>query len=318
CGAQFLGVFYCVSQDRLSGVFNASLSDAIKKIQSVISYARAQNPDLMIRYTPEDTVRSKYSNVLDAARGAVEAGADVISIADTTGHMIPHIRSMYDYVARLKEDLQRFNLHPKIAVHCHNDRGLALANALDGLRGGAEIIDASTMGLGERAGIVDLAQLVTALLDFAPDREFNLTVLNELYQLVSQYTGIALSPTAPIVGANAFTHCAGVHTHAAAKNPAHYESLQPELFGRTRSFSLDHMSGISSLKAALDSLEIEVDNDTAERTLREVKRIGESGRCVSLEELGMIVDWLSHHPEELQKNSKQAERQVPAATVVNA
>jgi 2-isopropylmalate synthase len=295
CGAQFIGIFYCVAQDRLDKVFQTDLSDAISQIQNVISFARESNPDLMIRYTPEDTVRSQYDNVITAARAAVEAGANIISIADTTGYMIPHVRSMYDYVSRLKEDLAKHNLNPKIAVHCHNDLGFALANAIDGLRAGAEIIDVSTMGLGERAGIVDLAQLVTILPHFAPEKHCNLPVLVELYSLVSQFTGIPISPNAPIVGQNAFTHCAGVHTHAAAKNPAHYESLHPEQFGRQRSFALDHMSGISSIKAAFDQLSINYDEEIGQATLREVKRIGESGRCVTLDEFGMIVSYLNNH-----------------------
>lgn len=312
CGAGFLGVFYCVSQVRLERVFRAPLKDAIAQISDVIQFAREADPSLMIRYTPEDTVRSKYENVLEAAAAATRAGANVISIADTTGYMIPNVRSMYDYVSRLKEDLLSKNLEPMIAVHCHNDRGLALANALDGLRGGAEIVDVSTMGIGERAGIVDLAQLAAVLPQFAPEKELNLEELTSLYGLVSSYTRIPISPTAPIVGANAFTHCAGVHTHAAAKDPAHYESLNPETFGRKRCFALDHMSGMSSLRAAFDLLEIPFEEELGRATLQEVKKIGESGRAVSLDELMLIVSWISHHLE--QNGSAQEGEDLPEAS----
>ncbi|MCB0330123.1 MAG: hypothetical protein KDD70_10675 [Bdellovibrionales bacterium] len=297
CGAQFLGIFYCVSQERLDNVFRSPLSAAIDQITDVIQYARESSPGIMIRYTPEDTVRSSYNNVLEAAKAATQAGADIISIADTTGYMMPHVRSMYDYVATLKEDLLAAGLEPMIAVHCHNDRGLALANALDGLRAGAEIIDVSTLGLGERAGIVDLAQLIATLPEFAPEKSLDLPRLTELYALVSSYTGIPIPPTAPVVGANAFTHCAGVHTHAAAKDPAHYESLSPEAFGRIRSFALDHMSGISSVQAAFDLLGIPFEKEIGHQALRHIKRIGESGRAVPLEELRLIISWLNHHPE---------------------
>jgi len=124
-----------------------------------IDYAKQINPDLVVRYTPEDTVRSKFKNVIDASVAAIQAGADIISVADTTGFMVPGSEhNMYDYIKNLKESFDQKNLSPKIAVHCHNDRGLALANALDGIRAGAEIIDVSVLGLGERAGIVDMAQ----------------------------------------------------------------------------------------------------------------------------------------------------------------
>ena len=101
CGIDFLGVFYCVSNHRLNNVFRKSLSTAIKQICDIISYARDRNPDLTIRYTPEDTVRSNFGNVVNASEAAVRAGADIISVADTTGYMIPGThRSMFDYIER--------------------------------------------------------------------------------------------------------------------------------------------------------------------------------------------------------------------------
>jgi 2-isopropylmalate synthase len=297
CGVDFLGIFYCVSDERLNGIFKKDLDAAIQKITDVIHYAKDRNPDLLIRYTPEDTVRSNFDNVLAAASAAVEAGADIISIADTTGYMIPGTeRSMYDYVAKLKKGLNENGHSPKIAVHCHNDRGLALANALDGFRAGAEIIDASVLGLGERAGIVDLATLLTTLaVDFGQNH-WNLEKLGELYKLVSKHAGIDLPVNYPVMGKNAFTHCAGVHTHAAAENPMHYESLNPQLVGRQTKFSLDHMSGIASIRYALEQIEQHhLDSDLQFDILKEVKKIGQRGRTVDLEELKHIVDACKHH-----------------------
>lgn len=297
CGVGFLGIFYCVSDERLNGIFKSDLDTAIGKICEVIQFAKEQNPELIIRYTPEDTVRSNFENVLAAASAAVEAGADIISVADTTGYMIPGTdRSMYDYIIKLKKGLSEKGLSPKIAVHCHNDRGLALANALDGFRAGAEIIDASVLGLGERAGIVDLATLLTILtVDFGQN-QWNLKKLSELYNLVSKHAGINLPVNYPVMGENAFTHCAGVHTHAAAENPMHYESLSPQLVGRQTQFSLDHMSGIASLRYALEQIDNhDLDKDLQFDILKEVKKIGQRGRTVDLEELKHIVDACKHH-----------------------
>ncbi len=297
CGVGFLGIFYCVSDERLSTVFKKELDDAIKLITDVIKYAKSQNPKLLIRYTPEDTVRSQFENVVKAAAAAVEAGADIISVADTTGYMIPNTsRSMYDYISRLIEELGKRNLHPKIAVHCHNDRGLALANALDGYRAGANIIDAAALGLGERAGIVDLAQLLTVLTVDYNENRWNLGKLVELYDLVSKHSGVPIPSNYPITGKNAFTHCAGVHTHAASVNPMHYESLSPEILGRTRTFSLDHMSGIASLRYALKMINEEsLDDEHQQDVLQEVKSVGQRGRTVDLAELKHIVDSVKHH-----------------------
>ncbi len=297
CGVKFLGIFYCVSDERLTTVFKKDLNTAIKQITDVIKYAKSQNPNLLIRYTPEDTVRSQFANVIQAAAAAVEAGADIISVADTTGYMVPGTsRSMYDYISRLIEELDKRNLHPKIAVHCHNDRRLALANALDAYRAGANIIDAAALGLGERAGIVDLAQLLTVLTIDYNEKRWNLAKLVELYDLVSKHSGIPIPANYPVTGKNAFTHCAGVHTHAASVNPMHYESLNPEILGRVRTFSLDHMSGIASLRYALKLIEEEsLDEAHQMDVLKEVKSVGQHGRTVDLAELKHIVDAVKHH-----------------------
>lgn len=297
CGVGFIGIFYCVSDERLETVFKKDLDSAIQLISDVIKYAKSQKPDLLIRYTPEDTVRSQFENVVKAAVAAVEAGADIISVADTTGYMVPGTsRSMYDYISRLKEEFKKRNLSPKIAVHCHNDRGLALANAIDAYRAGVDIIDAAALGLGERAGIVDLAQLLTVLLIDFNEHRWNLQKLVELYDLVSKHSGIPIPANFPITGKNAFTHCAGVHTHAASVNPMHYESLNPEILGKQRSFSLDHMSGIASLRYALALIdESSLDDELQHLALREVKSVGQRGRTVDLSELKHIIDAVKHH-----------------------
>lgn len=298
CGVDFLGIFYCVSDGRLNHIFKKELNTAIDQISGVIKYAKNINPDLLIRYTPEDTVRSNFENVVEAAIASVQAGADIISIADTTGFMVPGSENnMYDYICRLREKFDRHDLSPKIAVHCHNDRGLALANALDGIRAGAEIIDVSVLGLGERAGIVDLAQLLIITgTEYGEKTNLNLQKLPELYKLVSKYSGIPIPAHFPVMGKNAFTHCAGVHTHAALINPSHYQSLDPSIVRRKMKVSLDHMSGLSSAQWAIDKLEIEVDKEMLNRILDIIKSIGQKGRTVDLTELRHIIEWCKKHP----------------------
>jgi 2-isopropylmalate synthase len=298
CGVDFLGIFYCVSDERLNHIFKKDLTSAIDQITGIIQYAKDINPDLLIRYTPEDTVRSKFENVIDTASAAVQAGADIISVADTTGYMIPGSEhNMYDYILKLKEAFGKNNLYPKIAVHCHNDRGLALTNALDGIRAGAEIVDVSVLGLGERAGIVDMAQLLVILQNnFSDETDYNLQKLPQLYELVSKYAGVPIPAHFPLIGKNAFTHCAGVHTHAALKDPTHYQSTDPAAVGREMDVSLDHMSGLSSAQWAIDKLQIDVDKELLNRILDIIKSIGQKGRTVDLTELHHIIEWCKKHP----------------------
>jgi len=298
CGVGFLGIFYCVSDQRLQTVFNKNLNQAIDQIAETIRYAKSRKPDLIIRYTPEDTVRSPWKNVVEASVAAVTAGADVISVADTTGYMIPGTeRSMYAFVKNLKAEFDKRRLSPRVAVHCHNDRGLALANALDGFRAGADIIDVTVLGVGERAGLVDMATLLAVLKsDFQAPNDWHLDRLPELYSLVSRYSGTAVPANFPIMGQNAFTHCAGVHTQAAAVDPLHYESLNPALVGRQRRIALDHMSGLSSVKAAMADIgEKTADEAFLLKVLDQVKSVGTRGKTVDLTELKHIVEWCKQH-----------------------
>lgn len=292
CGVKFIGIFYCVSDIRLND-YSKKLNNAISQIASVISKIREKSSDIIIRYTPEDTVRSPFKNVITAAAEAVRAGANIISVADTTGFMIPRTENnMYDYIRRLKDELDKLNLQPEIAVHCHNDRGLAVANALEGFQAGASIIDASVMGLGERTGIVDLATLLVILAhDFRINKNWKLYLLPDLYNLISDYSNIPIPINAPICGKNAFTHCAGVHTQAAIKNPIHYQSIDPTIVGRHPEIALDHMSGMSALLYSLAKInEMNIEPEIAKLILQKTKKIGETGRRVSLQELKLIVD----------------------------
>lgn len=289
-GVGMIGMFYCVSDERLDTVFCTTLSDAINQITDAIRYARQLNPRLVIRYTPEDTVRSPFSNVVEAAVAAVEAGADVISIADTTGYMMPGVRSMYDYVLRLREAMAARGATPKIAVHCHNDRGLALANSLDAYRAGAEIIDATVLNLGERTGITDLAELIYNLYDGYGEDRWHFAGLCELYRVVSKYSRFPIPPNHPLVGGNAFTHNAGVHTQAWIKRNSHYESVDPALVGRKSTICLDNMSGVASVRFALERLHVpDIDDRMILCIVNEVKAIGRRGRAVDEEELTMLV-----------------------------
>ncbi len=299
CGVGFLGIFYCVSNDRLQH-HQTTLPRVIEKITEMVAYARSGNPRLRIRYTPEDTVRSEWENVVEAASEAVRAGADIISVADTTGYMIPGTkRSMYDYVSRLRDDLAVRSAFPQIAVHCHNDRGLALANALDGYRAGAEIIDATVLGLGERAGLVDLATLLAVLQsDFNEGQHWNLRELPRLYDTVSRYAGMEIPPLMPLSGKNVFTHCAGIHTQAALKNPLHYQSLDPGIIGREAEIALDHMSGNAAVLFALEKIgRGGLSPEHTERVIGKVKETGRMGRVVNQDELRHIVNFITNERE---------------------
>jgi 2-isopropylmalate synthase len=297
CNVSFLGVFFSVSSQRLQCDYNICLDAALDKIVEVITYAREQNDSLLIRYTPEDTVRSPMKNVIEAASAAVQAGANIISIADTTGYTTPfqQKRSIYYFVKILKEELAKRELYPQIEVHCHNDRGLALANALDAYRAGTDIIDVSVMGLGERAGIVDLAELLINLSDLMEEKIFwELGYLKDLYNLVSEYSHVPIAPHHPAVGKNAFTHYAGVHVTAMAKDERLYQSLNPEMLGIKSSIALGMQSGLTAVELALKQIgreELAENKYLVAKILKQIKEIAKRGTPIDIDkEFIEIID----------------------------
>ncbi|WP_016950211.1 LeuA family protein [Anabaena sp. PCC 7108] len=296
CGVDFLGIFFSVSKKRLYQDYNISLEAAIEKIVEVIRFAREQQNDLLIRYTPEDTVRSPIENVIAAASAAVKAGVNIISIADTTGYTNPFDpqRSIYNYVKTLKAELKKQDLHPEIEIHCHNDKGLALANALDAYRAGIDIIDVSVMGLGERAGIVDLGELLINLREMSEEENhWQLSHLQDLYNFVSENSHIPIAPHRPITGKNTFIHYAGVHVKAVAKDEMLYQSLNPQILGKKSSLALGIQSGYTAVQLAMKQIgreELAENKELVAKILQEIKAIAKRGTPIDIEkELPEIV-----------------------------
>ncbi|MCG8417949.1 MAG: 2-isopropylmalate synthase [Proteobacteria bacterium] len=292
CGVQLVGVSCWVAEQRSRQIHDEPLDQTLEPIVGVIELMKKSSPRTMIRLTVEDAVRSPFERVVEASLIATQAGADMIGIADTTGCAIPGTeQSLYVLIRRLRERLDARGCSPRLSVHCHNDRGLALVNALDAYRAGVDVVDVSVMGLGERAGIVDLAQcLATLAVDFSAC-DMILTELPELYRMVSKYSGVTIPHNAPIMGKYVFTHCAGVHSHAAIVDASHYQSLEPAMFGRKMTISLDHMSGLSSVRHAVEQLEVELNREQLALVLSKVKEVGRHNRTVDLEELRHIVTW---------------------------
>ena len=290
CGVSFLGLFYCVSRERLTEG-NRTLSQAIESVTSLIREVKGRAPQVMVRYTPEDTVRTAWPDVAAVALEAARAGADVISVADTTGYMVPGTENnLYDYTLRMRESLVRGGVNPMLAVHCHNDRGLALANALDAYRAGVDIIDASVLGLGERAGIVDLAQLMVACAVDGTRGEVGPDPTAGALPKGFPFLRNPLFRPGPCSRRERFLPLRWIHTQAAIRNPLHYQSLDPITVGRCSRVVLDHMAGTSALLYALRNLgEEDVGEDRLKEILLRVKEVGRLGRTVDREELGFIV-----------------------------
>lgn len=263
CDADWVGIFFSVRDKRLEDQFRKNIDQAVELVHRVVSYAKSHG--LKVRYTPEDTVRSPWENVVKVARAAEAAGADRISVADTVGIMTP--TKMFNFVTRLRQQVKI-----PLNVHCHNDLGMAVANSLAAYEAGVHLIDVCVNGLGERTGIADLAPLTTALTtQYGQANRWKLDLLPELSSLVEDASGLAVNAQAPIVGENAFRHNAGLHVAAVMMNPDHYESIPASLVGRKRSIVVDRFAGVPTLEYKCRELGIQAAPPELERVLAIIK-----------------------------------------------
>jgi len=267
CGADRVAIFYATSKIHLDAKLHKTQEQAIVIIQEHVEYARSLG--LKVRYTPEDATRTDFEFLVQVCNAAIEAGADRISFADTLGIMQPHV--MYEKVRALREQL----LPCKIDLHCHNDYGLALANAMAGIRAGADCIHTTVNGLGERTGIPDLAETVVSFRNLEGNEKYNIQPLMDVSGYLEKVSGFFLAPNKPITGLNAFSHKSGVHTNGILKDPRTYEPFDPSILGRERKIIIDKYTGKSAVASRLEEYGIEVSAAELEVIVTRIKNIGD-------------------------------------------
>lgn len=269
-GANRAAIFFATSKIHLEEKLHKTQAEGLAIIIKHITYARSLG--LKVRFTPEDATRTDIGYLVEVCNAAIEAGADRISFADTLGIMQPHL--FFERVNILRERL----LPCKIDLHCHNDYGMALANAMEGIRAGADCIHTTVNCLGERTGIPDLVETIIVLNNLLGIKKYNLKPLMELSNYVEKITGFFLAPNKPITGQNAFTHKSGIHTNGVLKDPRTYEPFDPALLGRERKIVVDKYTGKSAVHARLDEFGIKVSETELEEIVAGIKEAGDQRR----------------------------------------
>jgi 2-isopropylmalate synthase len=218
----------------------------------------------------EDASRTDPSFLIDMCKEMNKRGIERISIPDTVGILSP--RGMYNLVKMVYDniDISKSSLD----VHCHNDVGLALANALVGCEGGADQIHTTIDGLGERNGIPALAETAVALtLIYKSSNDFRLHMLKDLSKTISEYTDLEIPESKPIVGDSAYTHKAGTHLAAILRNPSAYEIIEPKIVGNRRKIVFGELAGKNGASYLLSLLGLETGLHEAETMARGLKEL---------------------------------------------
>ena len=246
------------SDSHITHKFNATRDQIIERAEKAVAHAKSYVED--VEFYAEDAGRTDNEFLARVCEKVIAAGATVLNIPDTTGYCLPE-----DYgakIAYLKANVKGIE-KATLSCHCHNDLGLATANAISGARNGARQIECTINGIGERAGNTALEEVVMIMrqhpgLDLYTD--INTKLLNSISHLVSDRMGMFVQANKAIVGANAFAHSSGIHQDGVIKNRETYEIIDPLEVGVDHSaIVLTARSGRAALAYRAKNLGFEFD-----------------------------------------------------------
>ena len=218
-----LNIFIATSDLHMKEKLDMTREQVLERVAATVSYAKTLCPN--IEFSAEDATRSDRNFLAQVLKTAVANGASVVNMADTVGYAQPW--EIEELVAFMKKELADSNPH-KLSVHCHNDLGLATANTLAAIKAGADRVDVTVNGIGERAGNAALEEVVMALKTrpdlYGAETSVNAKMLFPASRKLTMLTGCKVQPNKAVVGKNAFAHEAGIHQHGVMKNPTRTRS----------------------------------------------------------------------------------------------
>lgn len=245
-----------------------SIREIIDTAADVLGYIREQAPDVILRFSTEDSFRSRESDLLRVYLAIADMGlVNRLGVADTVGIATP------TRVYALVQQLVRLTALD-IEFHGHNDSGCAIANACAALEAGATHIDTSVLGIGERNGITPLGGLIARLytLDRTTVSKYDLSLLPRIDRTIADWCNIPIPFNNYITGSSAFMHKAGIHAKAVLADPATYEALNPADFGLSREIAIGHhLTGWNAVRDRADRLGLTIDGDTLRAITQEIK-----------------------------------------------
>ena len=268
CDTNWVATYMGISDIHLLAKLRISREEAKQRALEVVDYIKSHG--LKSRFTMEDASRTDPEFLLEMCKEMNQRGIERISIPDTVGIMRP--QGMYNLVKMVYENID--SSKTSLDVHCHNDVGLALSNALSGCDGGADQIHTTIDGLGERTGIPTLAETAVALnLIYKSNNSFRLHLLKDLSRTISDYTGIPIHESKPLVGDSAYKHKAGTHLAAILRNPSAYEIIEPKQVGNRRKIVFGELSGKNGSAYLLSLLGLDSNKENAESLAKGLKEL---------------------------------------------
>jgi 2-isopropylmalate synthase len=281
CDVKYIHTFISTSEVQMKYALNMTPEQVIEAAVSSVQYIKDHG--VICEFSPMDATRTDIGFLKTICKAVEEAGADYINIPDTVGIMTPKL------MERLIKELREV-LRVPLSVHCHNDFGLAVANSLAGVEGGATQIHVTVNGLGERAGNAALEEVVLSLhLLYNKKTGINTRLIYETSKMVSRLTGVVIQPNKAIVGENAFAHESGIHTRGVVIKPLTFEPFSPDLVGRQRKLIAGKHAGRHGIKAELEEAGFHPTEEQLKEIVARVKELGDKGKTVTDADLFAIA-----------------------------
>jgi len=275
-GTECVCIFGKTWDFHVTEILRATLDENLAMIRDTVAYLVAAGRTVF--YDAEhffDGYAANAEYALKTLAAAVEGGAGALVLCDTNGGTMPNT------VERLTAlVVKEFGV--PVGIHCHNDAGLAVANSLMAVAGGATQIQGTLLGFGERTGNANLSTIVADLelkLGYQCLSEGKLASLTPIARRVAEVSNIALDRSMPFVGHNAFAHKAGMHIDAVTKNPKAYEQVSPDSVGNERSFLMSEVAGRSMIIEKIRKFDpnIQKDSPVAAQIVARVKELEHGG-----------------------------------------
>lgn len=265
CGVDAVAVSISVSDIHIQNKLRTSRGWVLENMVKSVEFAKKNG--LYVSVNGEDASRADVDFLIEFIEAAKQAGADRFRYCDTVGVMEP-----FRIENTIKKLFKKTNFD--IEMHTHNDFGLATANAIAGVIGGASHIGVTVNGLGERAGNAALEEVLMSLKHvYGYQLNIDTRKFKELSEYVSNASGRELPAWKAIVGSNMFKHESGIHADGAIKNPKNYEAFDPSEVGLERQIVIGKHSGKAALVNKFEEYDIDLSTDMANRLLEEVRAV---------------------------------------------
>lgn len=263
CNVDAVAISISVSDIHIQNKLRTSREWVLDHMVKSVEYAKKNG--LYVSVNGEDASRADNDFLITFIKAAKEAGADRFRYCDTVGVMEPF--RLYDQIKYLYD-----NTNFDIEMHTHNDFGMATANAIAGIKGGASHVGVTVNGLGERAGNAALEEVLMALkFVYDYDVDVKTTMFRPISEFVSKASGRELPIWKAIVGTNMFAHESGIHADGAIKNPKNYEAFDPSVVGLERQIVIGKHSGRAAIINKFNEYNITLSNEEANQILEQVR-----------------------------------------------